>query len=165
LRINKPGITEVIGSQCEIITKLDAKNAGEIIELKTPKDFCIIDISNQNLEGFQRARLFVIGMLREKREIDSPTQFKDGEKRRVVTPIGTDFIHTEIYEDEKRVWSSGQRKAESYHLDPEADNKEGYDSWKPNPFACHTAYSAQYDSVSGSCYNLYTNEEVPYFFH
>lgn len=164
-RINKPGITEVIGSQCEIIAKLDSNTAGEIITVKVPKDFCVIDLSNQNLEGFERARFFVIGVKRDKREIDSPTQFKDGDKRRVVKPIGTDFIHTEIYEDGKRVWSSGEREDNTYHLDPTIDNKSGYNTWQPNTFACHTAYNAQYDSVSGSCYNLKTNEEVPYFFN
>jgi len=164
LRLNATGITEIVSSTCQLTAKDEDTKVGTIIRFEIPSGLCIIDVSNQTLAKYQRARIVVYGLRRDKREIDNPTQFADGTKKRVVRPIGTDFMHSEIYSNGVRVWSSGERTDDVYHLDPAVDNGEGLKAYTASQVACHTAYSATYESVSGSCYNLMSNTEVPYMF-
>ena len=157
----KRGILSVVGTGCGLNIERDIQGES-IIEIPMPKDECLVDVLLTQVGESQFSRFLTLGIDPSKRELTKPLQLIDGARRRVVAPLGMETIGTEIFVGDKMVWSSGARTEESYHLDPRADNGQGLTNWQENAIACHTAYSGKLRSISGACYVLRTNQEVPF---
>lgn len=156
-----PGIVNVIGSSCAINIEKEIKQQ-TIIEFDMPKDECILDILLSELPKAKRSRLLVLGKDPAKRELTNPLQIDEGDKKRIIKPLGAEMMGTEIFVGSKRVWSSAPKTDDSYHLDPSVDNEQGSSKWHSSAIACHNAYSGKLRSISGACYRLNGNIEVPF---
>lgn len=149
------GTMVVIGSSCRVSSQIDL-SARRSVALQVPEGRCVIDLGWVNGQVQQRSRVLVLGQSRESRELDNPLMVRDGDKRRVYKPIGASLTSTEIYQEDKVLWRSGSRDDDSYSFEDKG--------WPPGSIACHTSYSQALQSISGSCYNLDSDKEVPYFF-
>jgi len=153
------GTMFAIGSSCAIAEQADL-SLGQTIKLQVPTGRCVIDLAWVNGSASQKSRVLILGQDREARELDNPLMVRDGGSRRIYKPIGANLTSTEIYQGERVVWRSGVRDQDSYTISSDKDGGP----WGADYIACHTAYSQALQSISGSCYNLSSDKEVPYFF-
>jgi hypothetical protein len=145
------GIMAVVGTSCGVSSRIDLSERRSI-SLQVPDGRCVVDLGWVNGGVRQRSRVLVLGQSRESRELDNPLM----DKGRIYKPIGANLTATEVYSGDKILWRSGAKEQDSYSLEGE--------SWPSGSIACHTSYSQSLQSISGSCYNLGSDKEVPYFF-
>jgi hypothetical protein len=158
---NLQGTIIVIGTGCGVSARSEGSSP---IKLRVPSGRCVIDLSWVNLDSSKRSRVLVIGHPRSDQELDNPLMVREGSKRRIFKPIGAAIMSTEIYSGDTILWRSGEREQDSYHIDPKEDNASGLEEWPKGAIACHTAYSRTLQSISGSCYTLDSDREIPYLF-
>lgn len=160
------GTMFLVGSSCGITRTMDLSKDKEA-EVYLPNGSCILDVGMVVDQKKYKSRFLLIGEDRTARKIDSPIMIKERDGRRVYRPQGANMTSTEIYHEGGVLWRSGVRDQDSYTIDPDKDNAEPYKSkgiWPRGAIACHTAYAEDIDSIGGSCYDLNTLVEKPYFF-
>lgn len=155
-----PGTLLILGSGCGI----NIRSETGVTVLKLPKGACVVDLALVTADSSKRARLLLLGRDRQKRELDTPLMVLDGANRRIIKPLGASMTATEIYLGDQVLWRSGVRADDSYKLDPSKDNADGLGNWPQGSVGCHSAYSAEFNSFSGSCFDMNSGTELPYTF-
>lgn len=168
----KSGKFFLVGTSCGInqVLDFDLIRSGPSplqVEFTMPEGICLLDAGLASEGKKTKSRVMLVGEDRGARKLDNPVMVLDGKDRRVYKPQGAKMVATEIYLGQQILWRSGVRKDESFVIRPGEDNGDAYKSsgkWPQDSVSCHTAYTDVFDSMSGSCYDLNTMREVPYFF-
>ena len=161
----KKAILNVIGSTCGISINAKVNGTG-FVKFDMPNGVCVVDVLLTDTEGSKRTRLALVGINPAERELTQPVQLHEGTgKRKVVQPLGSEILSTEIIKGDEVIWRSGPKEEQNYDIEaPNPVNRNREEEWDDETYACHTAYSGQLNSIAGSCYHLKTNKQVPYFF-
>ena len=154
-----------IGTACGV----NAESQNGRLQFAMPEGVCLVDMGRLSADGETtwRTRFLFLGQDRAARKLDNPTMVFQRGGVRVYKPQGARIISSEIYLKDKIIWRSGSRNDDSYFLAPDKDNSGKYKEsgkWPDGSIVCHTAYTNEFDSMSGSCYDIKSHREVPYFF-
>ena len=165
IRVTPPaniGTVNIEGSLCGIRDKITFVSKDPItISIKVPKNVCPVDVQMVTKDKDMRSRFILAGEDRKRIGLDNPLMIQDGDGKRIFMPITGTVMSTEFYYQDKVVWRSGFRKDDSYRLVPDKDSWTS--GWPDGTVACHSAWSTV-NAFSGSCWDLKTNREIPYYF-
>lgn len=154
--VSEPSVVNLKG--CNLQKKIPVDKASNVIEeVVIQQDSCVLDVQKVTTSKDERSRFLLIGKDRTLQELDSPTMIAEGTSRRVIKPLSASLILTEYYINNSITWRV-VKIDDNYLLKPDDDG------WDANNITCHTAYFNTTGSISRSCYNMRTLQEVPQIF-
>lgn len=146
--------------------KLTGDPALDLISTKIDTGPCILEVAwVKSASEVNKVRILTSGKAREDRELDNVLAVAEGDGVKVYKPNGASIVSSELYELGHVLWRSGPHAEDSYVLNPKEHNALNRKTWGVGTVLCHTAYSASFNSFSGTCYKADgTNQEIPYSF-